>query len=123
MDTLPPPPQIFSTDDIPDYYCGCLIAYDDLSDDNCRWIVYDGVSKVRCPNRAAAINYINEHISKLSGRNIKDYILDARISLNHAIRALDKAGDNTHGVEQLMLRKLAVSLRPTLVEIDNIVLD
>lgn len=44
--------------DVPDYYCGRLIFYDDS--EAMRYVVYDGVNKVRFATRAAAEKFCIE---------------------------------------------------------------
>ena len=46
--------------DLPDYYMGRLSIHDEDSDDNMRWIGYDGLTKVRCVSPTAAKKYIQE---------------------------------------------------------------
>lgn len=109
-----PPPAAFG--ELPEYHLGRLLYYDEMSHDNCRWIVYDGIKKVRCPSRTAALNYIteqNEAVPDVSAKAISR----ARFHLNRAIMELDFAA--LHSPNRLILERLAVRLRPFLVEIDN----
>lgn len=117
MNKSTPPPTIVCTD-VPDYYLGKLLYYDDDSDDNCRWVVYDGYNKIRCPTRSAAIDYISK-TSLSTNDETRRQLLSARLHLNRAMMALDKAADQSAGVEKLQYARLAVRLRPTLVDIDN----
>lgn len=129
MDNITPPPSNLSdcsiepldsrTGDIPDYYRGSIIYYDDSSDDNCRWIVYNGHHKVRCPTKRDAYNYINETTMKTNDTTIR-LIQQARGHIINAIRLLDKAASYESGAQRLTLEKLSVSWRPLLVEIDRI---
>lgn len=107
---------------LPDYYLGFLIFYDELNQDSCKWVVYDGTSRVRCPTRASAVDYITDRYNARRGASIQTQIIDARISLNHAISQLDAAANASGGVEKLHLQRLAVRLKPVLVDIDNIIL-
>lgn len=109
-------------DSLPDYYLGFLIMFDEFSQDTCKWVVYDGTSRVRCPTRASAIDYITEHYKQRSGHFFQSRIIDARISLNHAIEQLDTAANELGGVERFHFQRLAVRLKPVLVDIDNIIL-
>lgn len=97
--------------------------FDEFSEDTCKWVVYDGTSRVRCPTRASAIDYITERYKKRSGHSFHSRIIDARISLNHAIEQLDAAANELGGVERFHLQRLAVRLKPVLVDIDNITLN
>ena len=121
-DTTPPPHEL-QPDSLPDYYLGFLIMFDEFSQDTCKWVVYDGTSRVRCPTRMSAIDYITERYKQRSGHSFYSRIIDARISLNHAIRQLDAAANELGGVERIHLQRLAVRLKPVLVDIDNITLN
>lgn len=121
-DTTPPPPEL-QPNDLPDYYLGFLIVHDELSDNSCKWVVYDGTSRVRCPSRPAAVNYITDRYNHRNNANVSSRIIDARISLNHAINQLDAAANSCTGLEQLHLALLAVRLKPVLVDIDNITIN
>lgn len=116
--SLPPPHETFSN--VPDYYLGCLLYYDTDGEDSCKYVVYDGTSRVRCPTRSSAMDYIRDRHERLSGQDLSARIIDARISLNRAIQQLDQAANETEGLEQLIFRRLAVRLKPVLVDIDNI---
>ena len=106
-------------DSLPDYYRGSIIYYDDSLDDNCRWIVYNGHHKVRCPTKRDAYHYINETTMKTNDTTIR-LIQQARGHIINAIRLLDKAASYESGAQRLTLEKLSVSWRPLLVEIDRI---
>lgn len=106
--------------DIPDYYLGMLIFYDEFAADNCKWVVFDGASKVRCPSRKEAIHYITTRHSQRTGLNLDQRLIDARIALQHAHQQLLEAAHEASALDQLLLERLAVRLRPVLVEIDNI---
>lgn len=121
MKTTTPPPDL-QPNDLPDYYLGFLIFYDEFSEDQCKWVVYDGNTRVRCPTRKDAINYISERKAENMTTAITPRIIDARISLNRAISQLDAAACAAGGLEKLQLERLAVRLKPVLVEIDNIVI-
>lgn len=121
MKATTPPPDL-QPNELPDYYMGFLIFYDEFSDDKCKWVLYDGSARVRCPTRKDAMNYITERKVENSATAITSRIIDARISLNRAIRQLDAAACVVGGLEKLQLERLAVKLKPVLVEIDNIVI-
>lgn len=108
-------------DELPDYYLGCLIYFDELGTDNCRWVVYDGFNRVRCPTRKSAIDYIcsnrmnrNEELTRL--------LFSARLHINHAHDDLERAARLAAGPSQLLYENLSVKLRPFLVELDNQIL-
>lgn len=114
-----PPPLNVCTEDFPDYYFGMLLYYDLDGTDNCRWVVYNGDKKVRCPTRRDALDYIMSAAKNTSETGAR-LILDARMSLNRAINALDKAASYETGTQRLLLERLTVKIKPVLVELDNI---
>lgn len=127
IESTPPPanvctgiPEIYSG--VPDYYLGFLIYYDDFDDDNCRWVVYDGANKVRCPTRRDAIDYIVSR-KRISADDILKLMTSARISINRAMQELEKAATYTSGTQRLLLERLAVKLRPFLVDLDNCIIN
>ena len=118
--TPPPPPP--PPNELPDYYMGFPIFYDEFSGGKCKSGGYDGSARVRCPTRKDAMNYISERKVENTAPAITSRIIDARISLNRAISQLDAAACVVGGLEKLQLERLAVKLKPVLVEIDNIVI-
>lgn len=115
MDPTPPPTKI---DELPDYYLGRLIAYEPNSNDRCKWVVYDGVSKVRCYTRRSAVDYINSIIMETTNEQSM-YLGRARYFIIKTIESLDAASRYAIGADKLLLERLAVKLRPYLVDIDN----
>lgn len=112
-----PPPQNVCTD-IPDYYLGCLIYFDEFSEDNCRWVVFDGHSKIRCTSRKSAIEYITTHKMNKDDET-RRYLFSARLHINHAHEDLDRAARLAMGADRLIFEQLSVKLRPFLVDLDN----
>lgn len=73
MDKLPPPrgkreAAHLQHDGLPDYYLGRLIVFEEMSEDNCKWVVYDGHNRVRCPSRASAVDYISSIVKETDDR-------------------------------------------------------
>ena len=118
---LPPPPNIL-IDNLPDYYLGYLLYYDDQSDDNCRWVVYDGTNKIRCPSRTAAINYITTTRNAISKEEIARPLTSSRLHLQHAINDLITVTRLTTGPTKMVTERLSSRLRPFLIELDNLIL-
>lgn len=108
-------------DNIPDYYLGKLLYYDEFGDDNCRWVVYDGQTRVRCPTRHDAIDYIARHALRDDDQR-KRLIISARLLLNKAMEHLDRAARMSEGQDKLLYESLAVKLRPHIVDLDNQIL-
>lgn len=115
MTNLPPPPQ---DRDLPDYYLGMLIVYDGFSLDACKWVVYDGTSRVRCYTRNSAIDYINSR-AKLTVDRATELAARARYYILNASNSLDKAAAYSGHADRLLLEQLSVDLRPHLVRLDN----
>lgn len=116
--TPPPPDQLY--DNVPDYILGKLLYYDQDSDDNCRYVVYDGARKVRCATRKDAIAYIQSTVLK-NDSEAQRLTLSARAHIQKALEELDKAATRT-GANSLVLARLSVKLRPYIVELDNLTL-
>lgn len=112
--------QVDKIDELPDYYLGRLIVYEPLTDDRCRWVVYDGNSKVRCYTRTEAVDYINEIVMNASADETKR-LLRSRYFLLKTMSEIDAAARFATGANKLLLERLSVRLRPYLVEIDNYV--
>lgn len=116
MDKSTPPPQ--KPIDIPDYYLGMLIDYEPMSRDSCKWVVYDGHSKVRCVSRASAISYITER-RRLRTSDTTVTVNLARYYVNKACNLLEQAARKADPTDRLLLDYLAVQLKPIIVNIDN----
>lgn len=114
----PPPANVCP---IPDYILGKLMYYDEGSNDNCKWVVYDGYAKVRCPSRAEAIAYIQEQVLGRDGE-AERLIIDARAHIQSALQKLDRAATRT-ATNSLLLARLSARLRPFVVDLDNITLN
>lgn len=115
MNNYPPPTKL---DELPDYYLGRLIVFEPDAADSCKWVVYDGYSKVRCFTRTAAVDYINSTVMSTSDEQII-YLSRADYFLQKAIESLDGAARFATGADKLLLERLAVKLRPYLVDIHN----
>lgn len=77
-DTFNPPP----VNDLPDYIHGRLIFQDTTSDDNCRWVVYDGRTFFRCPSRKAA-----EQLAARQREGARPSLDNIYLAQHHATRA------------------------------------
>ena len=107
--------------EIPDYYLGYLMFYDQFSDDNCRWVVYDGLNRVRCPTRASAVDYINQRHNS-TANDVLRLMTSARLHVDAALKDLDRASRFTSGPQKLLLERLSVRLRPFVVDLDNCII-
>lgn len=107
--------------DLPDYYLGCLLYYDEDSEDNCRWVVYDGHNKIRCPTRSSAIDFIAQQRLDMSDEVVR-LVVSARLFVNKASKQMHRAAQLATGPQQLLFEQLSVRLRPFVVELDNQIL-
>lgn len=120
MATTTPPPTYSN---IPDYYLGYILYYDGTGKDNCRWVVYDGQTRVRCVTRSSAIAYIKDMvITKTTDDDLYMMLLDARMSFARAMHCLTNSTKRLAGVESLRINAVAAKIKPVLTEIDNIIL-
>lgn len=84
-------------------------------------MVYDGANKVRCPSYFDAIDYITTRRT-LTADDIIKYMTSARMSIHRAMADLDKAATYCTGPQRLLLERLAVKLRPFIVDLDNCII-
>ena len=69
-----------------------------------------------------AMDYISTHRLDNDELTMR-YLVDARISVQHACEALQRAANNMHaGTDKLRLEKLSVNRRPIIVDLDNLLL-
>lgn len=111
------PPQI---GELPDYYLGRLIYYDDLGDDNCRWIIYDGVNTIRFPSRAAAERYCIEVSLKISDDSIQN-LMRSYEYMRRSYLILDKAAQLSPANHRLLLESIALKVRLMADKLDSII--
>lgn len=116
-DINPPPADVCT---VPDYILGKLMYYDDLSDDNCRWVVYEGDRKVRCATLRDALKYIQSTVLCNDSEALR-LVLSVRVYINRALQQLDKAATMTAG-NCLVLARLSARLRPFVEDLDNLIL-
>lgn len=79
------------------------------------------MTRVRCATRRDAIDYITSSTLAVSS-HAYNCAVSARIQLNNAINDLDRAAIHQDVLNRIILQRLAVRLRPYLVEIDNLIL-
>lgn len=96
--------------ELPDYYLGCLIYRDDVSDDNMRWIVYDGRTYTRCISRKAAEHYAAQIRNQTNEEEIA-ILMQAHHFLSRAYRTLDKAASMSTIETRLLLERKALEVR------------
>ena len=103
---------------LPDYYMGRLIIHDEDSDDNMRWIVYDGLTQVRCVSRTAAMMYIQEHALKVNDDALHyHYIEHDRLRRSYMHR--DEIAAMFPAVDRPTIEAIAVNLRKIADSLDT----
>lgn len=118
MNKSPPPREVLN--ELPDYYLGHLIFYDDRDDDAMRWVVYDGRTKVRCISKAAAEKYISKKVADISETEIYDTMI-AHHHLMRAWKSLDQAAIDSKVEDKLWLELVSVEVRRITDKIDTFI--
>lgn len=115
MNKSTPPREVLN--ELPDYYLGHLIFYDDGEDDAMRWVVYDGRTKVRCISKAAAEKYISEKVATISDVEL-NHTMIAHHHLTRAWKALDKEANDSEVEDKIWLELVSVEIRKIADKID-----
>lgn len=118
MDKSTPPREILN--ELPDYFLGCLIFYDEFSDDNMRWILYDGRRKIRCISRPAAEKLAAEIATKITDDGI-NHLMVAHHFLRRAHQTLDKMANESDVETRLWLQLKALEVRKIADAIDTLI--
>jgi len=118
MDKTTPPREILN--ELPDYFLGCLIFYDESSDDNMRWILYDGRRKIRCISRSAAEKLAAEIATKITDDGI-NHLMVAHHFLRRAHQTLDKMANESDVETRLWLQLKALEVRKIADAIDTLI--
>lgn len=119
-ENYPPPPSTQDLKFIPDYYLGCLIFYDEFTDDNMRWVCYDGRQRYRCVSRAAAMQMAAE-LSKLVTTEGIGHLMLSHHFLTRAWQAMDKAAAESDIETRLWLELKAVETHKLADAIDLLI--
>lgn len=117
MDIQPPPRNSF--DELPDYYCGRLILKDNQSDDNCRWIVYDGRQYIRCVSKTAAYRLAAEQANATNDTAIY-HLMAAQHAASRASEAAQRAADESAEI-RIQCEEISVKLRLLADKLDTII--
>ena len=110
MDKLPPP-RAGAENKLPDFYLNSLIFEDSLGEDNCKWVVYDGLCRQRFPTRSAAITWIENHKTLLPAARSRIQRIANRI--NAAWISLDSEAEELPDLEKTILERISLALRQT----------
>ena len=114
-----PPPPTQELNNLPDYYLGCLIYWEEQGEDTMRWICYDGRTKYRCATRAAAENCARQ--IRLSATDEEcGHLMLAQHFLTRAWRTLDKAAAASDIETRLWLELKAVETRKLADAVDTL---
>lgn len=104
--------------DLPDYYLGRLIIHDEDSADNMRWIVYDGLTQVRCVSKTAAMKYIQEHALKVNDDALH-YLYIEHDRLRRSYMHLDDIAAMLPAADRLTIEAISVNLRKIADSLDT----
>lgn len=115
MDNSTPPREVLK--DLPDFYLGCLIFYEDTPDNAMKWICYDGRQKYRCISRQAAESCARQ-LYKLTTKEGVGHLFTAHHFLTRAYKAIDKAAAESDIETRLWLELKAVEVRKLADAID-----
>lgn len=117
MSNLPPPANVATN--LPDYYFGQLIYFDEFGEDSCRWVIYDGLRKWRFPSKKAAMRWAESQ--KIDFPKTPSARLErARALLDEARDTIDREADNAKPLEAEILRKIAFEVRKISDTISNL---
>lgn len=103
---------------VPDYFCGRLIYYDDS--EAMKFVVYDGVNKVRFTSRAAAEKWCVQKASELQTEALGE-IMRAFHHLSRASMVLRQLNTKYPMDEREQLEAISVSARRMADALDTIV--
>ena len=106
-----PPPTKVADNTLPDFYLNTLIFEDTLSQDTCRWIVYDGLTRNRFPSRKDAIAWIENHKTSLPVP--KSRLERCANRVDAAWRNLEFEAENLPDLEKSIIQKISLTLRQT----------
>lgn len=109
-----------ASDFLPDYAFGCLIYYDDVSDDNMKWIVYDGRMKVRCISKKAAYHYAAQQANAV-GTEVINFLMIGYHHLTRGYNAIDRAAPMMPVEIKLECEAIALAVRKLADKIDSII--
>lgn len=107
------------SNDLPEYYLGRLIMYEPLARDACKWVVYDGVRKVRCASRQSALSYCEENSVNIPYK-LQEGLTAAYTRIMHAVGKLEAVGERYGGEKSAYIQHLALQLRLLADRVDTL---
>lgn len=105
---ITPPDKVLN--ELPDYFLGRLIYFEDTPNENMKWVVYDGRTKVRCISRTAAENCIRQQVATTSKEQIS-HLMVGHHFLQRAWKAIDRAAQESDINDRLWLERKSVEVR------------
>ena len=105
--------------EIPDYFAGRFIYFDDISPETMRWVVYDGHRKVRFTSRHAAERWCASESLKIHSEVI-DRLMVAYLYADKAKQALEAAASFANEMRQ-EIEFYALEIRKISDKIDTII--
>lgn len=105
MNKSTPPREVLN--DLPDYFLGCLIYYEDNPDNMMNWICYDGRQRYRCISRTAAEECARQ-CQNLTTKDGVGHLMTAHHFLTRAYKSLDKAAAESDVETRIWLELKAV---------------
>lgn len=109
-----------ASDFLPDYAFGRLIFHDDFSDDNMKWIVYDGRTKVRCISKKAAYHYVAQQANVVGSEAI-NFLMVGHHHLTRGYKSIDRAAPMMPVEVKLECEAIALAVRRLADKIDSII--
>lgn len=109
-----------ASDYLPDYAFGRLIYRDDVLDDNMKWIVYDGRTKVRCISKKAAYQFAAQQANAVGSEAIH-FLMVGHHHLTRGYNAIDRAAPMLPVEIKLECESIALAVRRLADKIDSII--
>lgn len=104
---------------IPDYFAGRLIYFDDISPETMKWVVYDGHKKVRFTTRKAAERWCAAESLKVHSEVI-DRLMVAYLYADKSKQALEAAASFANEL-RAEIEFYALEIRKIADKIDTII--
>lgn len=108
------------TNELPEYYLGRLILYEALSKDACKWVVYDGVTKVRCASKQSAMRYCEDHSVNIPYK-LQEGLTSAYTRMQHAVSQLESVAEKYGGSHSAYIHSIAITLRLLSDRVDTLI--
>ena len=118
MKNLPPPRDRWlshqDASELPDFVCGRLIYYDSnpLHRETMRWVVYDGIKKVRCSTKQSAISYAVSQANRFNHEHLID-LANSIAMIRQGIAKAEKVANAQPADVRQRIERLTLQLRLT----------